>query len=180
VCAGPGWLRGGADWLDLDRVGRGLTAIERAELALDLLVGPADLAAAGRLARAHPGLRVVVDHLGKPPVRGGRSPEWAAGMARLGLEPNVTVKLSGLVTVADRERWTSADFAPYVDHVLELFTPRRMMLGSDWPVCLVGGSYDRVIGAYREVLGVLSADERDQVDSQTAIETYRLARSVAV
>ncbi|HEY7199679.1 MAG TPA: amidohydrolase family protein, partial [Candidatus Dormibacteraeota bacterium] len=135
------------DWLVRPDVLRGLRAVGESGLAYDLLVRPRELPAALTAARALPDVRFVVDHCAKPRVRGGVDPEWAERLAPLADLPNVACKLSGLVTEADWRRWTPADLVPFASRVLDWFGPERVLIGSDWPVCLLAGSYDLVLDA---------------------------------
>lgn len=141
----PGWL------LRTD-VQRGLDAVADAGLAFDLEVTPRELAAAARVAAAHPDLRFVLDHLGKPPVAAGGSALWRRGFAELAALGNVWCKLSGLVTEADWARWTDADLAPYLAAAAARFGPGRLLFGSDWPVCTLAASYGQVLAAVRRSL----------------------------
>jgi L-fuconolactonase len=136
------------DWLVRDDVQRGLRAVEEAGLAYDLLVRPRELPAALRVARAFPGLRLVIDHIGKPPIASGELEPWARSMAPFADCGHVFCKISGLVTEADWQRWTAADLAPYLGRVHEWFGERRLLFGSDWPVCLLAASYEDVVRAY--------------------------------
>ncbi len=111
-------------------------AVEAAGLTYDLLVRSRELPAALAVARERPGLRFVIDHLAKPPIRSGATEPWASLMRPFGELPNVWCKLSGLVTEADPVAWRVDDLAPYVDVALETFGPARLIFGSDWPVCL--------------------------------------------
>jgi L-fuconolactonase len=88
--------------------------------------------------------------------------------------PNVCCKLSGLVTEADWQRWTPADLRPYVARVLEWFGSERLMFGSDWPVCLLAGSYAEVFDAYVAALDGASDETRRRVLGQNAIDVYGL------
>ena len=88
--------------------------------------------------------------------------------------PNVWVKVSGMITEADWEKWTPDDLAPYVRNLLDWFGPNRLMFGSDWPVCELAGTYDRVYDAAAYALGALTAGERAAVFGGNAIEAYRL------
>jgi L-fuconolactonase len=87
---------------------------------------------------------------------------------------HVWCKLSGLITEADWSGWTVGDLRPYVAHSLSVFGPDRCMYGSDWPVCLVAGSYERVIGALRALLAEQTDDEREQIFGRSAIQAYQL------
>jgi L-fuconolactonase len=154
-----------------------LAEIADRRLGYDLVVRPDQLAGAVALARAVPQLSFVLDHLGKPPLRGGPAglAAWRAGLGPLAALPNVTAKLSGLVTEADVERWTPEDLRPAVETALELFGPERVMFGSDWPVCLVAATYAEVVDALRVALPPLSSTEFDAVLGGTAERVYGLS-----
>jgi L-fuconolactonase len=151
-------------------------------LACDLILRPEHLAVAHDVVAAHPGTTFVLDHAGKVPVlTGWGSPEsraWAASVARLGGLDHLLVKLSGLTTMADPERWSTADLAPYVDHVLEHVGPHRMLFGSDWPVSRRAGDYPRTVATARELVAALSEDEQRAVLSGTARRGYGLPEPV--
>jgi L-fucono-1,5-lactonase len=166
-----------AEWLSRTDVRRGLRAVGSAGLAYDLLVRARELPAAVDAAAALPNIRFVVDHAAKPPVASHRMEPWAGHLARLAALPNVTCKLSGLVTEADWTSWTPADLRPYVEIVLERFGAERVMFGSDWPVCLVAANYGRVLDTARHLTSELTATERARIFGLTAIETYRLPAS---
>ena len=159
------------EWLLRADVDRGIEALERAGLAYDLLVRARELPAALELARRHPGVRFVVDHLAKPPVRGGDTRDWAEGLAALAALPNVSCKLSGLVTEADWKGWSAAELLPYFERALEWFGPERSLYGSDWPVCLLAAGYDEVVDL---LLAALEKSERAAVMGGTARRVYRL------
>lgn len=163
-----------AAWLGRADVRQGLAAVERAGLPYDLLVRAREMPVALAVVRAMPDLRFVIDHLAKPPVRDGALSPWAELLGPFGELPNVTCKLSGLVTEADWSSWTIEDLAPYVDRALELFGPDRMLFGSDWPVSLLAAPYQTVIDTARTLLADLSDDERRAVMGGTAAEVYDL------
>jgi L-fuconolactonase len=153
---------------------RGVGCLERHGLSYDILIYARQLPEAFAFARAFPRQRFVLDHLGKPDVRGGRYVEWLRHFNRLAELPNVCCKLSGLVTEADWASWTPAQLRPYLDAALEAFGPSRLMIGSDWPVCLAAASYGEVIGLVRDAVGEYSDDEREQILGGTAKEFFRL------
>ena len=99
---------------------------------------------------------------------------WARRVARLAALDNVTCKLSGLVTEADWRSWKPADLRPWVEVVLERFDAGRLMFGSDWPVCLLAATYDRVVETARQLTSDLTATEQARIFGGTAIETYAL------
>jgi len=158
------------EWLLRDDVQRGLDAVEEAGLVYDLLVRTRELPAAYETARRHPQLRFVIDHAAKPRIASGPNDHaWEEALAPMAELPNVTCKISGLVTEADWARWKPADLEPYVKGVIEWFGPERCMFGSDWPVCLMAAPYDRVLQTIKGIIG----DNQD-VFSRTAIRVYRL------
>ncbi|ADJ44876.1 amidohydrolase [Amycolatopsis mediterranei S699] len=161
-------------WLEREDVLAGLAAVRDAGLVYDLLVLPHQLPAATAAVRALPELTFVLDHLAKPPIAAGQLEPWATGLATLAREPNVVAKLSGLVTEAGRP-WRVEDLRPYAETALAAFGPDRLMLGSDWPVCLLAGTYAQVMDAADSLLDGLTPAERDAVRGQTASRVYGLA-----
>lgn len=153
---------------------RGVGCLERHDLTYDILVYARQLPEAVRFARVFPGQRFVLDHLGKPDIRGGGYDEWRRHFAAMAELPNVCCKLSGLVTEADWTSWTPAQLRPYLDAALEAFGPSRLMIGSDWPVCLVAASYTDVVGLVRDAISEYSDDEQNQILSGTAREFFRV------
>jgi L-fuconolactonase len=162
-------------WLLRPDVQRGLQAVGQAGLAFDLLVRARELPAAHETALRHPGIRFVIDHLGKPPIRQGGAPEWDAWMARMAALPNVWCKLSGLVTEADWTGWSAAGLGPYVERALAWFGAERLLFGSDWPVCLVAASYAQVVALARELLRGLPPGQQAAVLGGNAAAFYRLS-----
>lgn len=164
-------------WLLRDDVRRGLRAVGDAGLAYDLLVRPRELPAALQTAGDFPEMRFVIDHVAKPPIRGGDDRTWSAAMATAGLLDNVYCKLSGMITEADWASWQPEVLVPYVRRVVEWFGVDRLMFGSDWPVCLLAGSYGRVMDALLYCLGDLPAQAQAKIFGTNAIGFYRLATS---
>jgi L-fuconolactonase len=163
------------EWLLREDVRRGIRAVGEAGLVYDLLVRTRELPAALVVVEALPDGRFVIDHIAKPAIRDGVRQPWADRIAAFAALEHVACKLSGVVTEADWGRWQPAELAPYVDHVLEVFGPRRVLFGSDWPVCLLAASYDRVVGTARELLDGLSEADTALVFGGTATEIYGLA-----
>ncbi|RSM79511.1 amidohydrolase [Kibdelosporangium aridum] len=181
--AGGEWLRGirhqvqgEADprWLCRDDVQRGLQAVFDAGLLYELLVLPHQLEASIETVAAFQDHPFVLDHCAKPPIAGGAVEPWASSIRELAGFDNVTCKLSGLITEADWAKWTVDDLRPYAEVVLEAFGPSRVMFGSDWPVCLLAGSYADVVEAAKDLTSGLSQADRDQVFGATAARVYRL------
>jgi L-fuconolactonase len=161
-------------FLDRQQFRDGIARLEPHGLTYDILVYARQLPEAVSFARAFPRQPFVLDHLGKPDIRGNEFSEWRRHFAALAALPNVTCKLSGLVTEADWRAWTPGQLRPYLDAALEAFGPSRLMMGSDWPVCLLAARYDDVVALVRDALAEYSADEQEQVLGGTARRIFRL------
>jgi L-fuconolactonase len=159
------------DWLRRADVLRGLRAVADAGLCYDLVVLPHQIAAATYAAAAVPGLMLVLDHAGKPPIAGGELGTWARDVRALAARPNTACKLSGLVTEAEPGAPPAA-FAEVADVILSAFGPDRVMFGSDWPVCLLAADYAGVVALARHLTAGLSDAERHAVFAATAERVY--------
>ena len=164
----------GRGYLAREDVRRGIRAVGAAGLAYDLLVLTPQLDEAREVAQALPEVRFVLDHLAKPPIAAGEWEPWAGGVAALAALPNVTAKLSGLVTEAVWDDWDVERIGRYAEHALDLFGPDRLMFGSDWPVCTVAASYSDVFALGVALTAGLSEPERAAVFADTATRVYRL------
>jgi L-fuconolactonase len=161
-------------WLLRPAIRRGIAIVGRAGLAFDLLVRPREMPAALELVRREPGIRFVADHLAKPPIASGALEPWGTLLADLAAVPNTWCKVSGLVTEAAWDAWTIDELRSYVDRALDQFGPRRLLYGSDWPVCLLAAPYESVIATARALTARLSEAERSAVFGGTAEDVYRL------
>ena len=120
-------------------------------------------------------LRAVIDHVSKPEIREGKLEPWKQLMALAAQHRNVYCKLSGMITEADHLNWSARDLNPYIEHTLDCFGWDRVIFGSDWPVCLLAGSYDQVIQALMEVLGpCMDAKSEGKLFGKNAIDFYNL------
>lgn len=153
---------------------RGVSLLDTFGLAYDILIFERHLPQTIQFVDRHPQQVFVLDHIAKPRIRDGALNPWAANIRELAKRENVYCKLSGMVTEADVQHWIPGQLRPYVEVVLESFGPRRVMFGSDWPVCLLGVEYGRWVSTVVDFLHDLSADERARVMGETAIEAYRL------
>lgn len=142
---------------------RGISLLEKYDLTYDLLVFPKHLPLALDLVKRFPRQKFVIDHLGKPLIREQRSEPWENHIKRLAKFPNVYCKLSGMVTEADPKHWLPAHFSRYLDVVFECFGVERSMIGSDWPVCTVGGSYPEIMDIVVKYLDNYSQEVKDKV-----------------
>jgi len=162
------------DWLIQSTVFSGLHELELRGVSYDLLVHSRHLKYAQAVAANCPGLRLVIDHMAKPPIERGEIIEWAGEIKEAARFPNIWCKLSGLVTEASWRNWSIGDLKPFVNVALEYFTPQRMMFGSDWPVCLLAAPYDRVLEACQELLSEVGDEDRECILSKNAASFYRL------
>ena len=154
----------------------GLRQLHGFGLTYDLLLFPPQLPAAVELAGMMPEQPFVLDHLAKPLIKPGILDPWQADLRALARHPNVSCKLSGLVTEAAWQGWKRADFAPYLEVALEAFGPKRLMLGSDWPVCLLAAEYPDVVGIVTDFIARLSDSEQALILGGTASRFYGLTR----
>lgn len=153
---------------------RGIALLAQYGFTYDVLVFPHQMGAALELVRRFPHQTFILDHLGKPYIKDGFREGWATLLRELGRCENVTCKVSGLVTEADWRHWQYTDFVPYLDQVFETFGADRLMFGSDWPVCLLGGDYGQVKGILTRYLEPFSADDRDRLWGGNAARVYGL------
>lgn len=158
---------------------RGISILEEFDLAYDILIYAKHLAIAAELVKRFPRQRFVLDHLAKPPVKSGAIEPWARRLRELAVFPNVYAKLSGLVTEADWQSWKPEDMSAYLEIAFECFGADRLMIGSDWPVCLVASSYERTMKVIRDHLDKYSAEDREAVLGGNAAAFWRLPRGAA-
>jgi L-fuconolactonase len=153
---------------------RGLRQLHPFGLVYDLLLYPPQLPAAVELAGLLPEQPFVLDHLAKPRIKTGEIAEWRRDLEALAAHENVACKLSGLVTEAAWRQWKRDDFTPYLDVALAAFGPERLMFGSDWPVCLLSGEYEDVVGIIGDFISRLTPAEQTLIWGDTAKNWYRL------
>jgi L-fuconolactonase len=155
---------------------RGISVLEEFDLAYDILIYTRHLPVAAEFVERFPQQRFVLDHLAKPPIKSGGIGSWADGIRRLAAFPNVFAKLSGLVTEADWQTWRSEQIEPYLDVAFSSFGPERLMIGSDWPVCLAAGTYSRTVSVVKSYLERLQPHCSDAVLGGNAKKFWRLTR----
>jgi len=154
---------------------RGVSALHKFGFTYDILVKPKQLNAVLKFVRQlDEDQKLVVDHMAKPYIAQGKKEPWAAEMKALAEYPNVCCKLSGMVTEAHWRNWTVADFSFYIDHLLEVFGPDRLLFGSDWPVCLLAASYEQVVEIVDTHIKTLSLPEQEAIWYKNAERVYNL------
>jgi predicted TIM-barrel fold metal-dependent hydrolase len=129
------------------------------------------------LAELAPGVAFILDHCGVPDIRGGDFDAWKRGISDLAARPNITAKISGIVAYADSGTWTAETLRPYVEHVIDCFGWNRVVWGSDWPVCTLGGGLLAWVAATHAVLDGCSDDERDSLFWKNADRIWQLGLS---
>ena len=163
-------------WVTREPVLESLALLEQEGVVLELpVVYPRHFDDVVELAERFPRLVLVVDHLGKPPLETGDLRDWAAKLRACAEAPNVVAKLSGLNTTLTRGDWTADDLAPAAAVAVDAFGAQRVMCGSDWPVALLNGDYDRVWDAQRRVVSAVAPGEEDALLGGTASRVYGLS-----
>lgn len=152
----------------------GISALQKHGFTYDILIYPRHLTATIALVKQFPQQRFVIDHLAKPEIKTGSLNEWAIGMVALSSFPNVFCKISGMVTEADWQHFTPADFHPYLDQVTESFGTGRLLYGSDWPVCLLATAYENQLAIVRNYFSSFSTDEKAAIMGENAALFYQL------
>ena len=157
-----------------ERFQKGLAKLRDFDLSYDLLTLHHQLEEACELVAKFPEQRFILDHISKPLIKNGALEPWRSHIKKLAEFPNVSCKLSGMVTEADWQNWQVADFEPYLETVLEAFGVNRLMLGSDWPVCTLAGSYKEVMRLTQDYIAHLSQDEQTAISGENALHWYGL------
>ena len=157
---------------------RGIAALKKYDFTYDILVFPHQLGAVLELVKRFPNQKFVIDHIAKPYIKDGFYDGWAALMFEIGKCKNVYCKLSGMVTEADYTTWTPAQIKPYMKLVLFAFGWKRVMFGSDWPVCLVAGNYKNVKELVTGFIANLSSTEQASIMGENAKIFYNIKMKV--
>lgn len=153
---------------------RGIAALHHFNFTYDILIYPTQLPAAIELARRFPEQSFVLDHIAKPYIRDKKISIWSEQIKILANQDNVYCKVSGMVTEADWEGWVYDDFVPYLDLIVEAFGNDRIMFGSDFPVCLLAGSYDSVLGLAERYFEKFTIEDRHKIFYENATRFYNL------
>jgi len=154
---------------------RGIGMLAEFDLTYDLLLFPRHLPVACELVGLFPEQPFALDHIAKPLIKDGILEPWATDLRRLAAFPHVYCKVSGMVTEAEWKAWKPADFRPYLDVVFEAFGTQRTMIGSDWPVCTVAGTYPEVMQIVLDYVAQLSETEQADVWGGNAVRFYGIS-----
>ena len=161
-------------WMLRPAVKKSFAELQKQSVCFDFLTHPKHLPYALQILDEFPELRTVINHISKPPIKDGVLSPWADLIEQAAAHENVFCKLSGMITEADHQTWKPADLAPYIKHVLKVFGPERCMFGSDWPVCLLAGTYDDVVNALQQNINTLNPQELDDIFRGSASRFYRI------
>ena len=162
------------NWFLREDVIKNIHRIAEYGLTFDILTKPPQLAAAVEMVKQSPQNTFVLDHISKPYIAKNKMQPWADQISEIASHENVFVKVSGLFTEANWHNWNHQNFAPYLDHILNTFTPARMMFGSDWPVCLLAATYTDTINLMEEFVKEFSISEQELFWANTAKRAYKL------
>ena len=153
---------------------RGVQLLPRHGLSFDICINHLQLANTLKLVRQCPNVSFILDHIGKPDIKGRVLDPWRAELRELASHPNVSCKLSGLANEADMEKWAPADLRPYIDQVIDCFGFDRTIFGGDWPVATLATDYPRWIRTVDDALAGCSADEMHRLYVRNAEAFYRV------
>ena len=153
---------------------RGIGMLNDFDFTYDILVLPDQLAFTKDFVARFPQQKFVIDHLAKPYIKDKKLEPWKTEIAEVSQYQNVYCKISGFVTEADLKGWKKDDFTAYFDVVTECFGTKRIMFGSDWPVCTAAATYGEVINILKDYFSGFTKDEQDAFFGNNAIEFYNL------
>jgi L-fuconolactonase len=153
---------------------KGISLLRKFNLVYELLIFPGHLPFAVQLVKKFPDQKFVLDHIAKPLIKDKILSPWKEGIQQLALQPNVSCKLSGMVTEAEWKGWIKSDFVPYLDVIFDSFGPSRLMTGSDWPVCLLASEYLDTMQIIVDYIASKSQAERELIMGGNAERIYNL------
>jgi L-fuconolactonase len=153
---------------------KGISLLKKYNFTYDILIFPDQLTHSINFVKAFPDQPFVIDHIAKPYIKDKKITEWKKDMEAIAEYKNVYCKISGMVTEADWKQWKNEDLTPYIDTVTEAFGTDRIMFGSDWPVCLVAGTYEKITGIVKDHFSSYSKNEQELFFGGNAIKFYNL------
>ena len=153
---------------------QGVSCLEQHGYTYDLLLRTIHLQSATRLVDRLPYLHFVVDHIAKPKLDGSDIDAWKSGIQAIANRPNVMCKLSGLVTESVGTGWHEHSFHPYLNFILDVFGPDRLMIGSDWPVCTLAADYTSTLNIVKNWADDLSNDEKTAIFRRNCLRFYKI------
>ncbi len=156
---------------------RGVSKLAEVGLVYDILIFARQLQASIKFVDQHPDQAFVLDHIAKPTIlEKNFDASWATHLRELGRRENVMCKFSGVATEVRDAQWSIETMRQYWDVALESFGARRLMFGSDWPVCLLRTQYDRWVDVVTELASELSQNEQNFFWHDNAVQAYGLVK----
>jgi L-fuconolactonase len=152
----------------------GVKLLAKHDLTFDICIYHHQMASVLELVKQCPDVRFVLDHIGKPGIKAGLRAPWWNEIKVLSKFPNVSCKISGVITEADHADWTPQDVTPYIAHAIDCFGFDRAMFGSDWHVQELAGTYPGWVDIVDDVVKLASADEKRKLFRETAKAFYRV------
>jgi L-fuconolactonase len=153
---------------------KGISLLKKYNFTYDILVFPDQLKHITTFVKAFPGQPFIIDHMAKPSIKDKKSDEWKKDIEKIAEYENVYCKISGMVTEADWKQWKKEDFTLYIEIVTKAFGTDRILFGSDWPVCLVAASYEKVLEIVTNHFSSFSKNEQELFFGGNAIKFYNL------
>ena len=153
---------------------KGISYLEKYNYVYDILIFPHQLETTLEFVKKFPNHKFIIDHIAKPYIKDDLYDEWARLMSEISKCENVFCKISGMITEADYNLWTPEQITPYMDLILTSFGSKRILFGSDWPVCLVAGSYKKVKELVTNFISKLSENEKTNIMGKNAINLYNI------
>jgi len=153
---------------------RGIRLLKEFDLVYELLIYPKHLPFAVQMVKEFPDQKFVLDHIAKPLISDKILSPWKGGIQQLALQPNVSCKLSGMVTEASWKGWSKSDFVPYLDVIFDAFGPSRLMIGSDWPVCTLAADFESALKIVTDYIASKSEADRELIMGMNAEKIYNL------
>ncbi|MEP3836777.1 MAG: amidohydrolase family protein [Algibacter sp.] len=153
---------------------RGINELRAFNLVYDILVFPNQLENAIKLVEKFPDQKFVLDHIAKPQISEGLNEKWVKNIKQLATFKNVSCKISGMITETENFNWTPEQFTPFLDSIVNAFGTKRIMFGSDWPVCLLAGEYKSVLQLIENYFIDFSNEDRKMIMGGNAIRCYNL------
>jgi L-fuconolactonase len=152
----------------------GIAALKRYNFTYDILIYTDQIVFSRELVAAFPDQLFIIDHLAKPPIKDKNIIQWKKNMEAIAAYDNVYCKVSGMVTEADWKKWKKEDFVPYLDTIVNAFGTKRIVFGSDWPVCLVAASYTSMLQIVKDYFSSFTKNEQDLFFGGNASTFYHL------
>ncbi|MCF6223319.1 MAG: amidohydrolase family protein [Flavobacteriaceae bacterium] len=162
------------DYLLQNDFQNGISKLEKFNLVYDILIRKEQLENTIKLVKKFPNQKFVLNHIAKPNIKEGEMEPWKTQIKKLAENENVYCKISGMVTETDWKRWNYKDFIPYLDIVCNTFGKDRIMFGSDWPVCLLGGNYGSVLSILNKYIEAFTNEEKYKIMCNNAVKLYAL------